>query len=487
MTEVDLASRALGGSVVAASDESFGFKERLIDPAEPAFVPGTYDLRGEVVDGWETRRHAADGDWAIVRLGVGGRLRTIDVDTRFFAGNHPTGCRIDACVLDPVADPTAAAVQWTTIVATAALKPDSHNAFAVADPRRYTHVRLQLHSDGGVARLRAYGEVIPDPALWADVTVEVSGVEQGGRVEWSSDSFYSDACALIAPDRPRNMGDGWETRRRRDIGPDTHDAVMISFVVPADLQRIEIDTSRFVFNASPEVAVLGSRARPCGEHGWALVPFDVEVLGRTRHRTRCPTGLRGGRGGHHRAAGAGVSGRRNRPRPGLRQANGGRRRATGVRVGGIDMSVLMTECNGLWRRTLLIATDGSHDTGTGVAWLQGITAYVDTRGFAGRLSQHGDVFEWQRQIDVEPPGHFPDAGRMRWEAGTLIEVGVHQDYVEHWVRQDGPATPCWALFLENADPAARRSAVRLGGRQRSGAGHHRRSEVDGARSARERR
>ena len=104
------------------------------------------------------------------------------------------------------------------------------------------------------------------------------------------------------------------------------------------------------------------------------------------------------------------------------------------------MSVLMTECNGLWRRTLLIATDGSHDTGTGVAWLQGITAYVDTRGFAGRLSQHGDVFEWQRQIDVEPPGHFPDAGRMRWEAGTLIEVGVHQDYVEHWVRQDGPAT-----------------------------------------------
>ena len=107
MTEVDLASRALGGSVVAASDESFGVKERLIDPSEPAFVPGTYDLRGEVVDGWETRRHA-DGDWAIVRLGVGGRLRTIDVDTRFFSGNHPTGCRIDACVLDPVADPTAA-------------------------------------------------------------------------------------------------------------------------------------------------------------------------------------------------------------------------------------------------------------------------------------------------------------------------------------------------------------------------------------------
>jgi allantoicase len=126
--QVDLASRALGGSVVAASDESFGFKERLIEPSEPAFVPGTYDLRGEVVDGWETRRHA-DGDWAIVRLGVGGRLRALDIDTRFFAGNHPTGCRIDACVLDAVADATAATVRWTTIVDTVALKPDSHNIF----------------------------------------------------------------------------------------------------------------------------------------------------------------------------------------------------------------------------------------------------------------------------------------------------------------------------------------------------------------------
>jgi allantoicase len=278
---VDLASRAIGGSVVAASDESFGVKERLIEPTEPSFVPGTYDLRGEVVDGWETRRHA-HGDWAIARLGVGGRVRTIDVDTRFFAGNHPTGCRIDACILDPVSDPTAAAVQWAPIVETVALKPDSHNVFAVDDPRRYTHVRLQLESDGGVARLRVYGDVIPDPALWEDVTVEMSGVEQGGRVEWSSDSFYSDASALIAPDRPRVMGDGWETRRRRDIGPDTHDAVMMSFAVPADLQRVEIDTSRFVFNASPEVAVLGSRAQPCGDRGWALVPFDVEVLPRTR-------------------------------------------------------------------------------------------------------------------------------------------------------------------------------------------------------------
>jgi hypothetical protein len=114
------------------------------------------------------------------------------------------------------------------------------------------------------------------------------------------------------------------------------------------------------------------------------------------------------------------------------------------------MSVLMTECNGSWRRTLLINADGTRDTGTDVVWLQGITAYADTRGFAGRLSQHGDIFEWQRLIDVAPPGPFPDAGRMRWEHSALIEVGVHEDYVEHWIRHDDPATPCWAIFAEHA-------------------------------------
>jgi hypothetical protein len=112
--------------------------------------------------------------------------------------------------------------------------------------------------------------------------------------------------------------------------------------------------------------------------------------------------------------------------------------------------MLMTECSGLWRRTLLIDSDGSHDTSTGVAWLQGITAYVDTRGFAGRLGQHGDVFEWQRLIDIAPPGPYPDAGRMRWDADTLVEVGVHENYVEHWVRDDGPVAACWAVFTSDA-------------------------------------
>jgi len=110
-----------------------------------------------------------------------------------------------------------------------------------------------LESDGGVARLRVYGDVVPDPDSWADVTVELSGVEQGGRVEWSSDDFYSNAWSLIAPNRPRNMGDGWEARRRRDVGPDSHDAVMISFAGGADLRK-QIENLR-IHGVSPVVAI----------------------------------------------------------------------------------------------------------------------------------------------------------------------------------------------------------------------------------------
>lgn len=279
---VDLAARALGGSVLAASDESFGPKESLLLAGDPAFAPGTYDLRGEVVDGWETRRHAGpDGDWAIVRLGAAGRVHAIDVDTRFFTGNHPSGCQVYGATLAPSADPRDPAVAWFPLVKATALNPDSHNVLAVRDDRRVTHVRLQLASDGGVARLRVYGDVIVDPAQLADITVEMSGAENGGIIVWSSDTFYSDARSLIAPGRPQTMGDGWETRRRRDIGPDSHDAVIIALAAETDVQRIEVDTTWFVFNASAQVCVLGSRDRPRDGTSWWTVSFDVTVLERT--------------------------------------------------------------------------------------------------------------------------------------------------------------------------------------------------------------
>jgi hypothetical protein len=117
------------------------------------------------------------------------------------------------------------------------------------------------------------------------------------------------------------------------------------------------------------------------------------------------------------------------------------------------VSVLLSHCAGLWRRTLLIEGDGPRVVGGDVRWLQGDVAYVDSRGFGGRLHQRGDVFEWHRMVDLEPPGPFPDAGVMHWDGDVLVETGVHEGYVEHWVRDDGPDTPRWSLTLRSADVA----------------------------------
>ena len=111
------------------------------------------------------------------------------------------------------------------------------------------------------------------------------------------------------------------------------------------------------------------------------------------------------------------------------------------------MTPLLTECAGLWRRTLLIEADGTRDTESGVLWLQGPTAYVDSRGFAGTLHQDDDVFEWHREFDATTPGPHPDAGVMHWEGDILVETGVHERYVEHWVRDPAPGGPTGALRL----------------------------------------
>lgn len=113
--------------------------------------------------------------------------------------------------------------------------------------------------------------------------------------------------------------------------------------------------------------------------------------------------------------------------------------------------VMAAECAGLWRRTLLIEADGSRDIGTDIAWLQAGSAYVDSRGFGGELVQRGTVFSWRRDVELVPSGPAPDEGEMRWEGDTLIETGVHEDYVEHWVREVGPTTPRGGFFLRAPD------------------------------------
>ena len=285
-TEVDLASRWLGGSVLAASDESFGEKEALLTPTPSAFVPGNYGPRGEIVDGWETRRRREAGhDWALIRLGAAGIITSIDVDTSCFTGNFPTTCRIEACGVEGYPSPTELndpSTDWIEIVPRGPLAGDTHNRFAVTDPRRFTHVRLSVHPDGGIARLRVYGHVVPDPRLFDGLTIDLASQDHGGQVVTSSDGFYTSAAMLNRPDKARTMGEGWETRRRRDDG---NDHAIIRLALPGHIQLVEIDTAHFKYNASAEVA-LSSAAQSSDAPAWKPLLLRQRLQPDTRHLFR---------------------------------------------------------------------------------------------------------------------------------------------------------------------------------------------------------
>jgi allantoicase len=270
---VDLASRWLGGTVVAASDESFGDKENLLTPGPAAFEPGRYGNRGEIVDGWETRRRRQGGhDWVIVRLGAPGTVSSVTVDTSFFTGNHPEHCSVHAAGHEgyPGADElTGSAADWIEIVPRSPLRGDWENVSAVTDPRRFTHVRLSAYPDGGVARLRVHGQVLPDPRGLEDLTVDLLSQVYGGAVVASSDDYFSAAAALNRPGLARSMGEGWETRRRRDSG---NDFVVVRLGLAGRVRRLVVDTSYFRYNASESVAVSAGVAGG----------FDAVLLPRTR-------------------------------------------------------------------------------------------------------------------------------------------------------------------------------------------------------------
>ena len=241
---IDLAQPRLGAEVIFASDDFFAPKERLIKPEPPVFIPDKYDDHGKWMDGWESRRRRTGGhDHCILRLGRPGIVKGVDIDTSHFTGNYPPAASIDACRSE--GDPGDDA-DWQALVPATGLQGDSHHFIAVEDERTWTHLRLNLLPDGGVARLRVYGQV---QGFWEQRApselIDLIALENGGRAIAWNDSHYGTPNNLLAPGRGLNMGDGWETRRRREPG---NDWTIIALGHPGAARRIEVDTAHFKGN-----------------------------------------------------------------------------------------------------------------------------------------------------------------------------------------------------------------------------------------------
>ncbi len=237
---VNLASGGLGAEALYATDDFFAEVGRMLADEPAVFIPDKYDENGKWMDGWESRRKRVAGhDFAVVRLAAGGVIRGFDVDTSHFTGNYPPACRIEACVVK--GDP-GEGTAWTEVLPLTPLGPSAHHYLPSHSESVWTHVRLHIYPDGGVARLRVYGEPHIDDMALEGVTIDLASGLNGGRVVAYSDAHYGAFHRLLAPGRGRDMGDGWETRRRRTPG---NDWIVVALGARGIVEGIVIDTAHY--------------------------------------------------------------------------------------------------------------------------------------------------------------------------------------------------------------------------------------------------
>lgn len=249
--QTDLAAERLGGKVLYATDDFFAEKENLIKPGRGIFITDKYTDRGKWMDGWESRRKRTPGhDWCIVQLGAPGIISGVDIDTNFFLGNHPPNASIEAINLkDPssVKDWDDNTIGWKEILPKSPLDAGSQNFYEINNKDIFTHLRLHIYPDGGVARLRVYGDVYKNwDAIKDDEEIDLAAAINGGHAIACNDMFFSSMGNLIMPNRGINMGDGWETKRNRT--PGNRDWVILKLAHKGQIDKIIVDTCHFKGN-----------------------------------------------------------------------------------------------------------------------------------------------------------------------------------------------------------------------------------------------
>lgn len=249
---VNLADARLGAEVISVSDEFFAPCERMLNPAPPVFIDGKFDDHGKWMDGWESRRKRVEGfDYCVIRLATRGKVNAVDIDTSHFIGNFPPLASVEACDCGDK-NPDENTV-WTLVLPQVALSKDSQHLHSVDVKGCFTHVRLNIFPDGGVARLRVYGEPVSEPLTGQQSSIDLASLLNGGKAIACSDQcFGSSMLKLGYPDRGINMGDGWETARRRVPG---NEWVILQLARPSLIEEIQLDTAHYKGNYPDRASV----------------------------------------------------------------------------------------------------------------------------------------------------------------------------------------------------------------------------------------
>tara|TARA_Y100000590_G_scaffold24808_1_gene28218 strand:+ start:300 stop:1289 length:990 start_codon:yes stop_codon:yes gene_type:complete len=283
---IDLAQSRLGSKIVYKTDEFFASAKRIINPWPPVFKEGVFDKHGKWMDGWETRRKRTKGnDFLILKLGKAGVINKVDVDTSYFSGNHPNQISLQACSTNKVIPNKK--TKWITIVKKSRTKANSHHFFKVKNKSFFTHVKLNIFPDGGVARLRIYGSMKSKKKINKKI-LNLTSVLNGAVPIACNNEHFGRAENILAPGNGKNMGDGWETRRSRGKN---FDWIIIKCGETGKINKIQIDTHHFKGNypdrCSVQAAYLNNKISDKNivkkSKRWGLILNKVKLNAHKKH------------------------------------------------------------------------------------------------------------------------------------------------------------------------------------------------------------
>ena len=283
---IDLAQSRLGSKIVFKTNEFFAPAKRIINPWPPVFKEGVFDKHGKWMDGWETKRKRGKGyDYLILKLGRPGRISKIDIDTSYFSGNQPSKVSLHACFSKKKLPNKNS--KWTTILKKKPTKPNSHHFFNVKNKSIFTHIKLNIFPDGGVARIRIYGSMKILKNFTGKV-LNLTSVLNGATPIACNNEHFGRAENILATGMGKNMGDGWETRRSRGKN---FDWLIIKCATAGKINKIQIDTHHFKGNYPDKCSIqaalidkkISSRAIVNNSKKWKLLLNKVKLHAHQKH------------------------------------------------------------------------------------------------------------------------------------------------------------------------------------------------------------